>query len=114
MLCDDKGVVREADKEWKVSQAYCDAVAKSGFDGANHYNDAFVSLETERSKDSAPKSINSLLDQWAQERSAELAVYIDRLANAFGAPRNDTIFGFSAFFRDVDLFLKRTPNAINK
>ena len=114
LLCDDKGVVRDADKEWKVSQAYCDAVLKSGFDGVNHYNDVIVSLETERSKESAPKPINSLLDQWTQERSAELAVYIDRLANAFGAPRNDTIFGFSAFFRDVDLFLKRTPNAINK
>ena len=111
LLCDDKGVVREADKEWKVSQAYCDAVVKSGFGGVNHYNDAIVSLETERSKDSAPKPVNSLLDQWTQEHSAELAVYVDRLANAFGAPRNDTIFGFSAFFRD---FLKRTPNAINK
>ena len=73
-----------------------------------------VSLETERSQDSAPAPAGSLLDQWTQERSAELAVYVDRLANAFGAARNDTIFGFSAFFRDVDLFLKRTPNSINK
>ena len=114
LLCDDKGVVRDADKEWKVSQSYCDAVVKSGFDGVNHFNEVIVSLETERSRDSAPAPVNSLLDQWTQERSAELAVYVDRLANAFGAPRNDTIFGFSAFFRDVDLFLKRTPNAINK
>ena len=114
LLCDDKGLVRDADKEWKVSQSYCDAVVKSGFDGVNHYNEVIVSLETERSKDSAPAPANSLLDQWTQERSAELSVYVDRLANAFGAPRNITIFGFSAFFRDVDLFLKRTPNAINK
>ena len=99
----------------KVSQSYCDAVVKLGFDGVNHYNEAIVSLETERSKDNAPAPANSLLDQWTQERSAELAVYVDRLANAFGAPRNGTIFGgFSAFFRDVDLFLKRTPNATNK
>ena len=63
LLCDDKGLVREADKEWKVSQDYCDAVVKSGFDGVNHYNEVIVSLETERSKDSAPKPINSLLDQ---------------------------------------------------
>jgi hypothetical protein len=114
LLCDDKGEVRAADKDWKVSQTYCDAVVKSGFDTVNHYNEVLVSLETERSKDSAPAPVNNLFDQWTQERSAELSVYIDRLANAFGAPRNDTVFGFSAYFRDVDLFLKRTPNAINK
>jgi hypothetical protein len=57
--------------------------------GVNHYDDVIASLETERSKESAPKPINSLLDQWMQERSAELAVYVDRLADAFGAPRND-------------------------
>ena len=89
-------------------------MVKSGFDTVNHYNDVIVSLETERSRDSAPTPVSSLFDQWTQKRSAELVVYVDRLVNAFGAPRNDTIFGFSAFFRDVDLFLKRTPNAINK
>ena len=93
LLCDDKGEVRAADKEWKVSQAYCDAVVKSSFDLINHYNDDIVSFETERSKDSAPAPVSTLFEQWAQERSAELAVYVDRLANACGAPRNDTIFG---------------------
>ena len=114
LLCDDKGEVRKADMEWKVSQAYCDAVVKSGFDTVNHYNEVIVSLETSRSKGNAPPPVGSLLEQWTQERSHELAIYVDRLANAFGAPRNDTIFGFSAFFREVDLFLKRTPGAINK
>ena len=86
LFCDDKGVVREADKEWKVRQAYCDAVVKSGFDTFNHYNDVIVSLEMKRSRDSAPSPVSSLFDQWTQERSAELAVYVDRLANVFGAP----------------------------
>ena len=93
-LCDDNGVVREVDKEWKVSQAYCDAVVKSGFDTVNHYNDVIVSLETERSRDSVPASVSSLLDQWTQERSAELAVSVDRLANAFGAPRKTPSLAF--------------------
>lgn len=114
LLCDDTGKVREADKEWKVSQAYCDAVVKSGFDSVNHYNEIIVSLEKDRCKSTAPAKVGNLHDQWTQERSPELAVYIDRLANAFGAPRNDTVFGFAAFFRDVDLFIKRTPDAINK
>jgi len=114
LLCDDKGVVRDADKERKVSQAYCGAVVKLGFDTVNNCNGVIVSLEMERSRDSAPAPVSSLFDQWTQERSAELAVYVDRLANAFGAPRNGTILGFSVFFRDVDLFLKRTPNATNE
>ena len=54
LLCDDKGLVRDADKEWKeewkVSQSYCDAVVKSGFDGVNHFNEIIVSLETEGRK----------------------------------------------------------------
>ena len=71
------------------------AVVKSGFDGVKHYNEVIVSLETERSKDSAPAPVNSLLDQWTQERSsAELAVYVDRLANAFGAPRKTPSLAF--------------------
>ena len=78
----------------KVSQSYCDTVVKSGFDGVNHYNKVIVSLETERSKDSAPAPVNSLLDQWTQERSAELAVSVDRLANAFGAPRKTPSLAF--------------------
>ena len=63
LLCGDKGVVCEADKEWKVSQAYCDTVVKSRFDTVNHYNDIIVSLETERSRDGAPAPVSSVLDQ---------------------------------------------------
>ena len=80
LLCDDKEGVRESDKKWKVSQAYCDAVVKSGFDEVNHYNDAIVSLKTEWSKGSAPAPVSTLFEQWTQDRSNELAVYIDRLA----------------------------------
>lgn len=85
-----------------------------GFDQTNYWNEIIVALETERSKDSAPASVGNLVDQWTQPRSAEHAVYIDRLANGFGAPRNDPDLGFASYYNEVSLFIGRIPSAIDK
>ena len=66
-----------------------------------------MSLELERSKHRAPALVGDLLSQWSQPRSAELVIQP-------GAPRNDTQLGFSTFYKEVDLFVKRAPAVVNR
>ena len=114
LITDDRGNIREADKDWKIDPRYARALVAGNWDSENHYNNIIVSLERERSKHSAPAPVGDLHSQWSQPRSAELAIYIDRFACCFGAPRNDTQLGFSAFYKEVDLFVKRAPAAVNR
>ena len=79
-----------------------------------HYSNIIVSLELERSKHSAPAPVGDLLSQWSQPRSAELAIYVDGFACCFSASRNDTQLGFSAFYKEADLFVKRAPAAVSR
>ena len=114
LITDDRGKIREADKDWKIDPRYARALVSGNWDTENHYNNIIVSLELARSKSSAPAPVGDLASQWSQPRSAELAIYVDRFACCFGAPRNDTQLGFSAFFKEVDLFVKRAPDAVDR
>ena len=114
LITDDRGNIREAGKDWKIDPRYARALVAGNWDSENHYNNIIVSLGLGRSKHSAPAPVDDLHSQWPRPRSAELAIYIDRFACCFGAPRNDTQLGFSAFYKEVDLFVTRAPAAVNR
>ena len=111
LITDNRGIIREADKDWKINPRYARALVAGNWDTENHYNNIIVSLELERSKHSALAPVGDLLSQWSHD---ELTIYVGRFACCYGAPRNGTQLGFSAFYKEADLFVKRAPAAVNR
>ena len=128
VITDDRGVVRRNDEGFKLTEAYVAAIARYGFDNVNHYNNLIVALECKRAgvafdaKGSAKMKASSAIpalapnleSQWNQPRSAELAVLVDRIANCLGCPRGDAIGGLTALWTQIELFVNRAPEGIDR
>ena len=120
--------MRRNDKGFKLAEPYVAAIARWSFDSVNHYNHLIVALECKRAgiafdPKSPPKMRQSsaipalcptLESQCNQPRSAELAVLIDRVANCLGCLRGDAVGGLSALWTQIELFVNRAPEGIDR
>ena len=128
VITDDRGTVRRNDDGFKLDEAYVTAITRSGFDSVNHYNHLIVALECKRAgiafdpKSSAKMRESSAIptlcstneSQWNQPRSPELVILVDRIANCLGCPRGDSVGGLAALWTQIELFVNRAPEGIDR
>ena len=128
VITDDRGNVRRNDEGFKLDEAYVTAIARWDFNDVNHYNHLIVALECKRAgvafdvkgtpkmrqSSAIPALCATLEAQWNQPRSAELVVLVDRIANCLGCPRGDAVGGLAALWTQIELFINRAPEGIDR
>ena len=128
VITDDRGNVRRNDEGFKLDEVYVTAITRWGFDKVNHYNYLIVALECKRAgiafdpkgspkmrqSSAIPAQCATLEAQWNQPRSAELVVLVDRIANCLGCPRGDAVGGLAALWTQIELFINRAPEGIDR